>query len=499
MKKSFHHASGHVYRKTGNAPFYFLSLILISLSGCHHFNNGTTANKMSWFDSLNLKSQEYGLRESLSSPLTLNALYDKHKHKPLWFKGENETKLADSMIVMIRAAKLYGLKSTEYHLHEIEAALDSTQTPDKRQRIETIDVLLTDAFVKMAHHLKHGKYLSNSDSVLRASVDTIAMAKLESVLQGSALKKTLQSLEPGYWMYKQLRSRLVDIYTYRNTPKALGDTTVHPYDSITEMNIATLEINLDRWRYESSLNDRYILVNIPSYLLDVVEKKEPVMELRVVVGSIETPTPVLDGIIKSFTLFPFWTVPRKIAVEEILPHVKQDSSYLKSHRYQVLDMAGNVINPELIGDWSTYNKNNFPFMLRQKEGYDNALGMIKFTFKNPYNVYLHDTNARRAFKRSKRALSHGCVRVDRALDLAHYMVKEDSVYCSPEDLDQYVEMKENLIIKVLHPIPVHLRYFTCEVRHGRIKFYEDIYHLDQVVLEKFYPELLPQLQPTNLL
>jgi L,D-transpeptidase YcbB len=146
----------------------------------------------------------------------------------------------------------------------------------------------------------------------------------------------------------------------------------------------------------------------------------------------------------------------------------------------VFDVAGNVLDPATI-DWTQYHANNFPFTIRQKEGIHNALGLIKFTFENPYAVYLHDTNARLMFRREKRALSHGCVRVENALELGRFLVRDNEMV-SPEDLDQYLEMQKQYTVRI-DPIPVHLRYFTCEVKGDSVIFLQDVYKRDAPIKE----------------
>jgi murein L,D-transpeptidase YcbB/YkuD len=163
--------------------------------------------------------------------------------------------------------------------------------------------------------------------------------------------------------------------------------------------------------------------------------------------------------------------------------------YLQSHNYEVLDVEGNVLDPSTI-DWTQYHSNNFPFTLRQTQGIHNALGLIKFTFNNPYSVYLHDTNARLMFNREKRALSHGCVRVEKALELGRHLVRNDDIV-SPSDLDQYLEMQNQVTVRI-DPIPVHLRYYTCLPQGDSVLFLKDVYGRDAGVSDVLYksPETL---------
>jgi murein L,D-transpeptidase YcbB/YkuD len=113
-------------------------------------------------------------------------------------------------------------------------------------------------------------------------------------------------------------------------------------------------------------------------------------------------------------------------------------------------------------------------------------------------VYLHDTNSKRLFKSAKRDFSHGCVRVDQAVTLAHYLVREDDIYVSPEDLDQYLSLQQRLKIDLRQPITVKLEYFTSEVVNGITLFYDDIYKKDSVMMRSLYgPVTTPAIALDN--
>jgi murein L,D-transpeptidase YcbB/YkuD len=136
-------------------------------------------------------------------------------------------------------------------------------------------------------------------------------------------------------------------------------------------------------------------------------------------------------------------------------------------------------------DWSAYDADNFPFILRQREGSENTMGIIKFIFNNRYGVYLHDTNVRGLFAQPQRALSHGCIRVHKAVALARYLIKDDHVV-SPEDLDQYLMLQHRMEIRLIRPMPLYLQYFTCDVKDGEVVFYDDVYGKDQALIDVLY-------------
>jgi murein L,D-transpeptidase YcbB/YkuD len=190
--------------------------------------------------------------------------------------------------------------------------------------------------------------------------------------------------------------------------------------------------------------------------------------------------------------YPQWTIPASIIKKEILPGLKRNAGYLSRRGYSLIDQNGNVIDPYGI-NWAKY-KTGIPFKVIQGSGDDNALGIMKFNFNNPYSVYLHDTNQRYLFKNASRALSHGCVRVQDWEKLAFYIAKNDSLLAGPDDslkytvdsIKNWLAQKERKRIVVKNRIPLFIRYFTCEGKDGKIIFYDDIYGEDKKLREQYF-------------
>ncbi len=219
-------------------------------------------------------------------------------------------------------------------------------------------------------------------------------------------------------------------------------------------------------------------MQIPSFMVYVVEDDKVLLASRIIVGETETPTPELTSTLTRVVTYPYWHVPRKIAVTEYLAAIQQNIGVLQQNNFEVIDRAGKVLNPDSI-DWLSFSADNFPVSLRQKEGPENALGVIKFEFKNPYAVFLHDTNARRLFRESDRAFSHGCIRMEQAETLAHYLVTGKTQGKSNR-LTELLTRQERHVIKLLAPIPIYIRYFTAEVREGELRIYRDLYNKDRM-------------------
>jgi murein L,D-transpeptidase YcbB/YkuD len=142
------------------------------------------------------------------------------------------------------------------------------------------------------------------------------------------------------------------------------------------------------------------------------------------------------------------------------------------------------VDPDTL-DWKNFNINNFPVLLRQREGIDNSLGILKFVFDNPYAVFLHDTNARRLFQNKDRALSHGCIRMEKAIDFAHYLVTGNAGEKSAM-VERFLKQKQRHSLDLANPIAIHVRYITAEVKGDQIYVYKDLYKKDRAVIESLY-------------
>ena len=259
-------------------------------------------------------------------------------------------------------------------------------------------------------------------------------------------------------------------------------------DTIRELNVPArdrvrqIELNLERWRWlPRDLGGRYIILNIANFSLDVIEHGQNVMTMRIVVGKPYWRTPVFQGKITYLVINPYWNAPRTIATDEILERVKKDPAYLHVEKIRVFrgwEKDGEPIDPGAI-DWTRLGKNNFPYRFRQDPGPRNALGRIKFMFPNRFNVYLHDTPARRLFDKRNRDFSHGCVRTEKPIELALYLLKENPGW-TREKLDEMLDRGERKLVSLNRPVPVHLLYWTAWAEEdGTVHFVRDIYQRDE--------------------
>lgn len=399
--------------------------------------------------------------------------YKRNGYHFVWLDSGGIKQTADSLVAIIRSAGNYGLIPEDYHLEEISKLVAA---PRDAQQAAALELYLTDSFFALCYHLRNGRMERKSlkRHVLSGYLNDADLASLHRVFADRALSNILRSYEPKHPAYHALKSHLKQMLT-----RPAGDT-------LWLWQTRQLAVNMERWRwYTPGLPERYIGVNVPSFSLQVTDHDSSVLESKVIIGKPETPTPELESVVRSFIIYPYWHVPRSI-VKEILPHIQEDTLYLKQHNYDVLDARGKPVKTSSI-DWHAYTADDFPFTLRQREGSENTMGIIKFVFSNRYGVYLHDTNARRLFSRTDRALSHGCIRVEKAVALARYLIRNDHIV-SPEDLDQYLMLQHRMEIRLIEPIPVYLQYFTCTSNKGKVTFHNDLYGKDKAMMDALYGE-----------
>jgi L,D-transpeptidase YcbB len=242
--------------------------------------------------------------------------------------------------------------------------------------------------------------------------------------------------------------------------------------------IRQLRINLDRGRVLlQDLPDEFVVVNIAGFTVYFVRGQNIVWHSRAQVGKPYRRTPIFRSEINYLVLNPTWTVPPGIILNDILPAAKRDPGSITRKGLKVLDAGGRELDPESI-DWSRFNSGHIPYTLRQDPGPSNALGRVKLMFPNPYLVYLHDTPSQTLFERAERTFSSGCVRVERALELAE-LVLEDPDRWSKDAIARVIASGQLQNVTLKKNIPVLLAYWTSWIDpEGRMNFRRDIYGQD---------------------
>ncbi len=240
------------------------------------------------------------------------------------------------------------------------------------------------------------------------------------------------------------------------TPRTWASLAAEHKPDVANEIIANMEV----WRWmPRNLGQSRIDVNIPDFEVRVVRDGAVVLANRVVVGKPSTPTPVFSNTMKFVIVNPYWNVPPSILRKEMLPHLARDPYYLQRMGFEAFYYHGHL-------------------MVRQPPGEKNALGQIKFMFPNQYSVYLHDTPQRRLFAETKRAFSHGCVRVDQPFDFAETILGPK---WPQERIKRLIGGKERYVF-LPTPLPIHIEYFTAYVDDdGHLLLRNDIYGYEHLI------------------
>jgi len=249
-----------------------------------------------------------------------------------------------------------------------------------------------------------------------------------------------------------------------------------------ERRVEQLELNLERWRWlPQDLGRRYILVNIPLFQLKVMEDEAQVLAMRIVVGTIQDTTPVLNSTMEYMFVNPYWNVPHDMVIHEMLPQIKRDSSYLTQRNIRMFKGLGPEapeVDPKTV-NWSAISPDNFPYRLRQDPGPSNGMGRVKLIFPNKFDVYLHDTPGRHLFEKPQRTFSHGCIRIEKPIELALYLLKGDPHWSREAFLNEFGKKVPTTVV-LPERIPIYLVYWTAWAdEDDTIQFRPDIYNWDK--------------------
>ncbi len=247
--------------------------------------------------------------------------------------------------------------------------------------------------------------------------------------------------------------------------------------------IQKLELNLERMRWlPDDMGQRFVFVNIPQYQIQVVDNDKEVMNMRAVVGDVKKPTPVFTEPMTHLVFSPIWNIPTSIAREEILKWLDIEPALLYVGDV-VSYYKGKKITDPFSVDWKAAKKDWKNYSFKQKPTNQNSLGDVKFMFPNKYAVYLHDTPAKKYFNQDFRAMSAGCVRVQKPAEMAQYLL--DDKEWTLEKVKRAMAGSREWRVNLKQDVPVYLYYLTCRAdEQGRLSFFKDVYRHDQKQLKK---------------
>ncbi|WP_119155105.1 L,D-transpeptidase family protein [Caldimonas tepidiphila] len=251
--------------------------------------------------------------------------------------------------------------------------------------------------------------------------------------------------------------------------------------------VRQIELALERMRWLPPPDGRpFLAVNIAMFRLaawDASPGRAPALGMDVIVGgSLDTQTPVLAEEMRYLVFRPYWDVPRSIVRKEILPGLALDPGYLDRMQMEIVRGAGDrapvvAATPENI---ERLRQGRDGLRVRQRPGPHNSLGLVKFIFPNDQAVYLHGTPSRRLFSRTRRDLSHGCVRLRDPAALAQWVLRDQPEW-TRERIEAAMAAPRPLRVNLTQPLPVRLLYYTAEVNpeSGALHFAADIYGHDR--------------------
>lgn len=245
---------------------------------------------------------------------------------------------------------------------------------------------------------------------------------------------------------------------------AIGPAVLREMNKPLEERIRQILINMERIRWmPAEPTSDYLLVNIPEFRLHVYEDGVYKFNMNVVVGSTAHNTVIFSGSMKYIVFSPYWNVPNSILKNEILPGINRNPNYLANHNME----------------WSNG-------MVRQRPGPKNSLGLVKFLFPNSYNIYLHDTPSKSLFGESRRAFSHGCIRLSQPARLAAFLLRKDSTW-NKNKIDSAMNSGKEKYVTLKPEVPVVIGYFTAFAdKDGKLNFRNDVYGEDKKVQEKLF-------------
>ncbi len=453
-------------------------------------------------DVAQLLHREVVAGERICAAAGLRTFYARREHRPAW-----DARSTAALLAAIDSLAEEGLEPDRYHREALMRLAPGAER----------DVLATDAFLTAATHLSRGvvdpQFARPAWCGPPAKIDVAAV--LQSALDDGTIGETLGRLAVRHEGYLRLREALA---AYRELARNGGWPVVPPgrtlrlgdddprvavlrrrlsspndgtrfdaeleqlvrhfqehhgitvdgivgRETLRELNVSATDrarqiaVNMERWRWmPEDLGASYVIVNIAAFRLDVVEGDRSVLTMKTVVGKEYTRTPFFAARIAEVIVNPWWNVPDSIAAKELWPKQRRDPAYFAREHMVVTNGR-----------------------IRQRPGPWNVLGRLKFNMPNPYDVYLHDTPAKSLFELPFRAFSHGCIRLEKPLDLALYLLRDQPQWTAAA-IESAIESGGDRTIRLTTPQQVYVLYWTAWVGDdGHMEFHRDHYERDAAI------------------
>lgn len=472
------------------------------------------------FDSVFVHAMD-SLSQNFVNPKTLKAYYVNSNFEPRLVTKFYIDGALDSLTDYLQNSTAHGFNPKIFRTEEIKnliKLLNANQfkkVDESYPIIAKLEILSANAYLNYTNYLKFG-VVNPRNTFSRYYIkvkrpDSLGMRKM---LDSENILDTLKAIQPNSIQYRALQSAYLS--------------------STSEDEKRILSLNMERFRWKMpEENESYVQVNIPDFRLTWIDKLDTVISMKVCVGGKREAgyeekmkvfaksgnlddkpknheTPLLYSKINSIQANPVWNIPVSIAQNEIYYMARKDPYYLSNSNIKVYYKDKLINEPDTI-IWSKYSRDKLPFKFKQGSGGGNALGKFKFIFDNSSSIYLHDTNAKAGFNLSNRALSHGCVRIEKPLEFAELLIKDSYTYdklraevdLPPVDSTHNKWYKKRMAAKAdttksftLKPawfgpkkaVPLLITYITAWSQNDKIEYRPDVYGLDEklwVAMKKF--------------
>ena len=514
---------------------YFIILFSITLQACNwwketpetglilaeHFDNKLYKkfDTAAFFQVFNKHLDS--LSKGLSHPNTVRSFYQQHGMNAEFVTRHYVNGDLDSLINYISRSSQHGFNPEYFGLKKL-SALKNRLDANQFENIAAVYPVLADLEISAAealvsyHSLVYFGSVNPRKLLSRYYIDVQQpdSANLIKVLSTPDLARYLREIQPSAPQYLAFQKELARIQ------QGNGD----------KAQLKTILVNMERLRWKlPEPGDEYVEVNIPDFSLTWFKGKDTLSYMKVCVGEkreegyaeklqnyLKTKnlddkpknheTPVLYSKLNSIQVNPVWNIPVSIAQNEIYYQALRDPYYLSNNNIKVYQKGKLVADPDTI-QWTKYSRAKLPYQFKQGSGVGNALGKFKFIFENGSSIYLHDTNNKRAFNYNNRAVSHGCIRIEKPLEFAELLVKNAGqfdqlrmeVNLPPLDTTRMEVFHKKMQKKVdtgqafvLKPtwfgtkkhIPLYINYVTAWWQNGKLQQRADVYGQDEVLWVK---------------
>ncbi|WP_246082481.1 L,D-transpeptidase family protein [Rubellimicrobium rubrum] len=479
-----------------------------------------------------------GVAEAAARDEVLSAFYRSRGFSGIWTGTEDAViRRRNALLAAMAEAPLHGLGARRHDPEAMVRSLQGASTPYD-QGVAEVD--MSRAFLRLAGDLNAGMLVPSTVNphIKRAvlAADPLAVItvfpeeepvaflrglapstseyprllrekmRLEELIAsgGWGANVAVEGLEPGQdgTTVRALRDRLIDMGWLAPTASARYDDAltqavqrfqlahglapdgVAGKGTLEQINLSASDrlrsvlVALERERWNAAPRGaRHVWVNLTDFTAMIVDNDVPTFRTRAVIGADaeDRQTPEFSDLMEFMVVNPSWFVPRSIIVKEYLPQLQRNPNAVG--HLQVTDSSGNVVNRGAV-NFASYSASSFPYSMRQPPGDDNALGLVKFMFPNPWNIYLHDTPAKDLFQREARAFSHGCIRLQQPRDFAYHLLARQT--SDPKgEFEAKLQSRAETRVNLEQPIPVHLEYRTAFTNvRGGLQFRRDVYGRD---------------------